>query len=145
MLLTSPTWWLKWPSWRSVVILEMPGQKCGNILVLINCMTKVICRLCRSNTPTKVCGTCVLLILCQSHLNCCNVIMTMKNSLTFSLPSRPDPAAKKCAIIPKPAVTGRWNSLCFDTLSPPRNAWNSKQKVSHCFRHFGQSYYSYCA
>ena len=25
------TWWLKWLSWRSVVILETPGQKCENI------------------------------------------------------------------------------------------------------------------
>ena len=41
-------------------------------------MTKVICRLCRSNMPTKVCGTCVLLISCQSHLNCCNVILNIK-------------------------------------------------------------------
>ena len=39
--------------------------------------------------------------------------------LTLSLPSRPEPAAKKCAIIPKPAGAGRWNSLCFDALSPP--------------------------
>ena len=39
--------------------------------------------------------------------------------LTLSLLSRPKPAANKYAIIPKPAVTGRWNSLCFDALSPP--------------------------
>ena len=35
MLLTSPTWRLKWTSWRSFAILEMPGQKCRNILVFI--------------------------------------------------------------------------------------------------------------
>ena len=41
-------------------------------------MTKVICSSAESNMPTKVCGTCVLLILCQSHLNCCNVILNLK-------------------------------------------------------------------
>ena len=35
MLLMSPTWRLKWMSWRSVAILETPGQKCGNTLVFI--------------------------------------------------------------------------------------------------------------
>ena len=35
MLLMSPTWRLKWKSWRSVAILETPGLKCGNTLVFI--------------------------------------------------------------------------------------------------------------
>ena len=59
-------------------------------------------------------------------------------NLTLSLPSRPEPAAEKCAIIPKTAFVLMPSHL-------PCKAWNSKQKVSHCFRHFSQSYYNYCA
>ena len=65
MLLTSPAWRLKWPSWRSLVILEKPGQKSGNNYFGFYQlkegpktkenldMTKVICRLCRTKYANK--------------------------------------------------------------------------------------------
>ena len=51
--------------------------------------------------------------------------------LTLSLLSQPELAAETALVLMPSHL--------------PHKARNSKQKVSHCFRHFSQSYYSYCA
>ena len=47
-------------------------------------MMKVICRLCRKQQAKKVCGTYVLLILRQSHLNFCNVILNLIKNMSLT-------------------------------------------------------------